>query len=42
MLRKIERKRIRGWQRIRWLESTTHLTDMNFIKLWEIVDDREA
>ena len=39
MLGKIEGRR-RGWQRMRWLDSTTDSTDMNFSKLWEIVKDR--
>ena len=42
MLGKIERKRRRGWQRIRWLESITDSVDMNLSKLWQIVKDREA
>jgi len=42
MLGKIEGKRKRGWQRIRWLDSTTNSVDMNLSKLWEIVKDREA
>ena len=41
MLGKIERKRRRGWQRIRWLESITDSVDMNLSKLWQIVKDRE-
>ena len=41
MLGKIEGKRRRGWQRIRWLDSITDSVDMNLSKLWEIVD-REA
>ena len=40
MLGKIEGKRRRGWQRIRWLDSITDSVDMNFGKLWEIVKDR--
>ena len=42
ILRKIERKRRRGKQRMRWLDSITDLMDMNWSKLWEIVKDREA
>ena len=42
MLAKIEGKRRRGQQRMRWLNSITDSMDMNFSKLWEIVKDREA
>ena len=42
MLEKIEGKRRRGQQRIRWLESITESMDMNLSKLWEIAKDREA
>ena len=42
MLGKIEGRRRRGQQRMRWLESITDLTDMNLSKLWEIVKDRET
>ena len=42
MLGKIEGKRRRGKQRIRWLYSTTDSVDMNLSKLQEIVKDREA
>ena len=42
MLGKIEGKRRREQQRIRWLDSTTGSMDMNLSKLWEIVKDREA
>ena len=42
MLGKIEAKRRRGWQRVRWLDSITDSRDMNLSKLWEIVKDREA
>jgi len=42
MLGKIEGRRKRGWQRMRWLDSITDSTDMNLSKLWRIVKDREA
>ena len=42
MLRKIEGKRRRQWQRMRWLDSITDPMDMNLSKLQEIVKDREA
>ena len=42
MLGKIESKRRRGWQRMRWLDSVTDLMEMSLNKLWEIVKDREA
>ena len=35
-------KRRREWQRMRRLDSITHLMDMNLSKLWEIVEDRRA
>ena len=42
MLGKIEGKRRRGWQRMKWLHSITDSMNMSLSKLWEIVKDREA
>ena len=42
MLRKIEGRRRRGQQRMKWLDGFTDSMDMNLSRLWEVAEDRGA